>query len=201
MQQETEHTLENEPAEGVASDGLSGPTDDPSLDPEGPAADGAGPEAEEPGELERWKEIAARSQAELDNYRKRMAREKSEAIQYANRGLLEQLLPILDNFEMGLRAAEQQADGAGSMILQGMGMVHKQIGDFLEEQGVQTVPSDGQAFDPNLHEAVKQEPHASVPEGVVVATLRRGYRMRDRLLRAATVVVSAGPPAETEAAE
>jgi molecular chaperone GrpE len=164
------------------------------------ASSGETPETPETpeSELERWKELAARSQAELDNYRKRMARERTEAVQYANRGLLEQLLPILDNFEMGLKAAEQAegSGGAASMILQGMGMVHKQIGDFLVDQGVQAVPSDGEAFDPNLHEAVKQEAHDSLPEGTVIATLRRGYRLRDRLLRAATVVVSSGPAAE-----
>lgn len=157
----------------------------------------AGSAASPESELDRWKDLAARSQAELDNFRKRMARERVEAVQYANRGLLEQLLPILDNFEMGLKAAEQSEGegGSGSMILQGMGMVRKQLGDFLEEQGVQVVPSDGEAFDPNLHEAVKHEPHDSLPEGTVIATLRRGYRLRDRLLRAATVVVSAGPAA------
>jgi len=166
--------------------------------PQSKEAEPSAPPAEE---LDRWKDLAARSQAELDNYRKRMARERAEAVQFANRGLLEQLLPILDNFEMGLKAAQQAegSEGAGSMILQGMGMVHKQLGDFLEEQGVQVVSSDGEPFDPNLHEAVKQEPHESLPEGTVIATLRRGYRLRDRLLRAATVIVSAGAAGVGEA--
>jgi molecular chaperone GrpE len=143
-------------------------------------------------EIEKWKDVAARATADLDNFRKRMAREKFEAIQYANRGLLEQLLPIIDNFEMGLKAAES-AEGSGSIILQGMGMVRKQLEDFLGEQGVEIVPSDGVAFDPNVHEALKQEPHESVPEGQILYTMRRGYRLKDRLLRAANVVVSAGP--------
>lgn len=143
-------------------------------------------------EIEKWKDVAARATADLDNFRKRMAREKFEAIQYANRGLLEQLLPIIDNFEMGLKAAES-AEGTGSIILQGMGMVRKQLEDFLGEQGVEIVASDGVAFDPNVHEALKQEPHESVPEGQILYTMRRGYRLKDRLLRAANVVVSAGP--------
>jgi molecular chaperone GrpE len=144
------------------------------------------------GEVERWKDLAARAQADLENYRKRMARERQEAVQYANRGLLEQLLPVIDNFEMGLKAAENVEGGA--VILQGLAMVRKQLADFLADQGVEEVPSEGVAFDPNLHEAVKQEPHETAPEGSVLLTLRRGYRLRDRLLRAATVVVSAGPP-------
>ncbi|MEQ1839348.1 MAG: nucleotide exchange factor GrpE [Verrucomicrobiales bacterium] len=143
-------------------------------------------------ELDKWKDVAARSQADLDNFRKRMAREKSEAIQYANRSLLEQLLPIIDNFEMGLKAAAS-AEGDSSIILQGMSMVFKQIGDFLTDQGVEIVPSDGVVFDPNIHEALKQEHSETVPEGHVIYTMRRGYRLKERILRAATVVVSSGP--------
>lgn len=159
---------------------------------EGSAAAGSDPTAE----IEKWKDVAARATADLDNFRKRMAREKLEAIQYANRGLLEQLLPVIDNFEMGLKAAES-AEGTGSIILQGMGMVRKQLEDFLGDQGVEIVPSDGVAFDPNVHEALKQEPHAEVPEGHIIYTLRRGYRLKDRLLRAANVVVSSGPGTES----
>jgi molecular chaperone GrpE len=143
-------------------------------------------------EVEKWKDHAARAQAELENYRKRMAREKSEAILYANRSLLEQLLPVIDNFEMGLQAA-RDADGEQSMILQGMAMVRKQLDDFLSDQGVEVIPSDGVAFDPNVHEALKQEPSDSIPEGHIIFTMRRGYRLKDRILRAANVVVSAGP--------
>jgi molecular chaperone GrpE len=74
-----------------------------------------------------------------------------------------------------------------------MAMVRKQLEDFLIEQGVEIIPSDGLAFDPNVHEALKQEPHDSLPEGHVIYTLRRGYRLKDRVLRAANVVVSSGP--------
>lgn len=147
-------------------------------------------------EIEKWKDVAARAQADLDNFRKRMARERTEAIQYANRSLLEQLLPIVDSFEMGLQMATQ-AEGGSSMILQGLSMVQKQIQDFLSNEGVETVPSDGSVFDPNIHEAIKQEPHPTTPEGVILYTLRPGYRLRERLLRAANVVVSSGPASES----
>ena len=143
-------------------------------------------------EVEKWKDVAARSQAELDNYRKRMAREKTEAIVFANRSLLEQLFPIIDNFEMGLKAA-QDSEGDDSMIFQGMTMVYKQIGDFLSEQGVEIIQSDAVSFDPNLHEAIKQESSDEVAEGQILYTLRRGYRLKERVLRAANVVVSSGP--------
>lgn len=143
------------------------------------------------GEVEKWKDIAARAQADLDNFRKRMAREKADAILYANQSLLEQLFPIIDNLDMGLKAA-RDTEGDSSIIFQGMSMVYKQLRDFLTDQGVEVVEADGKPFDPNLHEAIKQEPHDAVPEGHVIHTLRRGYRLRDRLLRAANVVVSSG---------
>jgi len=146
-------------------------------------------------EVDKWKDVAARAQADLENFRKRMAREKSDAISYANQSLLEQLFPIIDNFDMGLKAA-RDTDGEGSVIFQGMSMVYKQIQDFLGDQGVQTIDPDGAAFDPNQHEAIKQEPSAEVPEGNVIYTPRRGYKLRDRLLRAANVVVSSGPDSE-----
>jgi len=147
-------------------------------------------------EIEKWKDVAARAQADLDNFRKRMARERTESIQYANRSLLEQLLPIVDSFEMGLQMATQ-AEGESSMILQGLTMVQKQIRDFLGNEGVETVPSDGFVFDPNIHEAIKQESHPTTPEGIILYTLRPGYRLRERLLRAANVVVSSGPASDS----
>ncbi len=147
-------------------------------------------------EIEKWKNLAARSQAELDNYRKRIVREKAETIQYANRGLLEQLFPIIDNFEMGIKAAESAGD-AGAIIVQGMAMVRKQFADFLSDQGVEIIPSDGISFDPHLHEAVRYEANDAVPEGQVIYTIRSGYRLRDRVLRAANVVVSSGASAES----
>lgn len=151
-------------------------------------------------EIEKWKEIAARSQADLENFRKRMARDKTEAIQYANTSLLMSLFPVIDNFEMGLKAA--QNDDESSIIYQGMAMVFKQINDFLTENKVEAIESDtGTAFDPNLHEALKQEHSDTVPEGQILYTMRRGYRLKDRLLRAANVVVSNGPETAEPAAD
>jgi len=141
------------------------------------------------GDLERFRDLALRSQADFENFRKRAAREKDDAIKFANATFLERLIPILDNFELGLNAA--RASGQSS-ILAGMEMVGKQLFDFLVSSGVEAVNGEGRPFDPNLHEAVAQEASASVPENVIVRQLRRGYKLRDRLLRPATVVVSKG---------
>ena len=161
---------------------------------EAAAADAEGGESGEEvdplTEANKWRNLALRSQADLENYRKRMAREKTDAIQYANASLLSSLLPVLDNFDMGLQAARQE--GEDNIIYQGFVMVRKQIEDFLSENGVTAVEATG-PFDPNVHEAVKQEHDDEVPEGEIVTELRKGYRLSDRLLRAANVVVSKGP--------
>lgn len=140
-----------------------------------------------------WKEVALRTAAELDNYRKRMAREMQDAARYANAGLLESLLPVLDNFEYGLIAAK--AENAQSNLYIGLTMVLKQVQDFLRDQGADEVVATGK-FDPNTQEAVKQEASDTVPEGDVLYSTRKGYRLRDRLLRPASVVLSSGPAKE-----
>jgi molecular chaperone GrpE len=143
-------------------------------------------------DVESYRDLALRSKADLDNFRKRAAREKEDAMKYANAAFLERLIPILDNFELGLNAARTGAEN--SPILAGMDMVAKQLNDFLLSSGVEPVNAEGQPFDPNLHEAVAQEESAKVAEGLIIRQLRKGYKLRDRLLRPATVVVSKGPP-------
>lgn len=141
-------------------------------------------------DLDRFRDLALRSQADFDNYKKRAAREKEEAIKYANSSLLERLIAIIDNFELGLSAA--RSEGEKSPIYSGMSMVLKQLSDFLSDNGVQPIDAEGQKFDPNLHEAIAHEASAKVAEGDVIRQTRRGYRLKDRLLRPSSVVVSSG---------
>ena len=142
-------------------------------------------------DLNRFRDLALRSQADFENYKKRSAREKEEAIKYANNSLLEKLIAIVDNFELGLEAA--RAEGEKSPVFSGMSMVLKQLMDFLADSGLQPIDATGQKFDPNLHEAIAHEPNDKVPEGTVIRQTRRGYKMKDRLLRPSSVVVSSGP--------
>jgi molecular chaperone GrpE len=148
------------------------------------------PTASLQADLDRFRDLALRSQADFDNYKKRAAREKEEAIKYANSSLLERLVAIIDNFELGLSAA--RGEGEQSPIYSGMNMVLKQLTDFLAENGLQPIDAEGQKFDPNLHEAIAHEPSRGVPEGVVIRQTRRGYKLKDRLLRPSSVVVSSG---------
>lgn len=149
-------------------------------------------------DVAKWKELSLRTAAEMDNLRKRTSREREEAIRYANQRLLEDLLPVIDNFEMGMQAAAQDTS---SMIYIGMDMVRKQLTDFLAAQGVQEIDTSG-LFDPNLHDAVAQEDCAAGEEGRILRVTRRGFKLRDRLLRPAGVVVSRLPePAAAEGGE
>jgi molecular chaperone GrpE len=141
-------------------------------------------------DLDRFRDLALRSQADFENYKKRAAREKEDAIKYANSSLLERLVSILDNFELGLAAAKTESER--SPIYSGMVLVQKQLNDLIEENGLQAIEAEGKKFDPNLHEAIGHEPSDS-PEGTVIRQARRGYRFKDRLLRPARVVVSSGP--------
>jgi len=158
----------------------------PSAEPAPAEDDGEGLQAD----LDRFRDLALRSQADFENYKKRSAREKEEAIKYANSSLLEKLIAIVDNFELGLEAA--RAEGEKSPVFSGMNMVLKQLMDFLVDSGLQPIDATGQKFDPNLHEAIAHESSDKFPEGVVVRQTRRGYRMKDRLLRPSSVVVSSG---------
>lgn len=166
-------------------EGAAAESRDPGIEPNGDES-----LAQLQSDLDRFRDLALRSQADFDNFRKRAAREKEDAVKYANGAMLERLLPILDNFELGLNAARGTAEN--SPILAGMDMVSKQLNDFLLQHGVEAVAAEGTKFDPNLHEAVAQEASRTVPEGHVIRQLRKGFKLKDRLLRPATVVVSKG---------
>jgi len=154
--------------------------------PKAPALD---PWEELEAEAAKWKEISLRTAAEMENLRKRTTREREEAIRYANQRLLEDLIPVIDNFEMGMLAAAQDTK---SMIYIGMDMVRRQLNEFLSAQGVEEIPTTG-AFDPNLHDAVAEEETIDCADGSILRVTRRGFRIRDRLLRPASVVVAKAP--------
>jgi molecular chaperone GrpE len=142
---------------------------------------------------EHWERLL-RTTADFDNFKKRATREKQDAVKFANESLLQKLIPILDNFDMALSAAQNaQTDGTQSLQT-GISMIYQQLKTLLTETGVEEVDAMGKPFDPNLHEAVSQKETTEAPEGQVVQQLRKGYKLRERLLRPASVVV-AKPPA------
>jgi molecular chaperone GrpE len=143
---------------------------------------------------EHWERLV-RTTADFDNYKKRAIREKQDAIRFANENLLEKLIPVLDSFDMALTATQGTQGEVGQSLKTGIAMVHQQLKSALTDSGLEEVDATGKPFDPNVHEAVSQQESAELPEGQVVQQLRRGYKLRERLLRPATVIVSKRPAA------
>jgi molecular chaperone GrpE len=142
-----------------------------------------------------YKDNWIRAAADLENFKKRAARERTEAAQFANASLLQKLLPILDNFEMA-QAAAQNAGGEKLASLQaGVAMIQQQLKSATAESGLEEIDATGKLFDPSLHEAVSQQESSDVPEGHVVQQIRKGYKLRERLLRPAAVIVAKKPAA------
>lgn len=141
---------------------------------------------------EHWDRLL-RITAEFDNFRKRAARERQEAVKFANETLLEKLLPVLDNFEAALAAARGGAAENAQSLHAGVNLIQQQLRAALADAGLEEVDAAGRPFDPNLHEAVSQMESAEHPEGHVARQLRKGYRLRERLLRPATVIVAKAP--------
>ncbi len=130
--------------------------------------------------------------ADFENFKKRAQREREDARRAAVEGVVSRLLPVVDNFDMAMAAA-QQPGTTTETLMAGVGMIQSQMRGILEEFGVEEIVAVGLPFDPSLHEAVSQAEVADVPEGQVVQQVRKGYRCRDRLLRPATVIVSRAP--------
>ena len=143
---------------------------------------------------ENWERLL-RTTADFDNFKKRAAREKQEAIKFANESLLQKLIPLLDHFDMAQSAAQTAQSEATQSLQTGVNMIFQQFRNVLTEAGLEEIDATGKPFDPNLHEAVSQAETAAVPEGHVVQQIRKGYRLRERLLRPASVVVAKKPAA------
>jgi len=176
-----------------------------------PAAPGAPAPDLTPQQLEELKTRAARADeywdrllrtaADLENFKKRAARERTEAVQFANAALLLKLLSVLDHFEMAQATAQTtEAPPNGVASLQaGIALIQQQLKGVLTEAGLEEIDASGKPFDPLLHEAVSQLETGAAPEGQVVQQIRKGYKLRDRLLRPAAVVVAKKPSAPAAA--
>jgi len=143
---------------------------------------------------ENWDRLL-RTTADFDNFKKRAARERIEAAQYANFSLIQKLLPVLDNFEMALAAAQNAEGDQLASFQSGVVMIQQQLKAALSETGMEEIEAAGKPFDPNFHEAVSERESAEVAEGSVLQQLRKGYKLRDRLVRPATVIVAKKPVA------
>ncbi len=145
---------------------------------------------------ENWDKLL-RTAADFENYKKRAARERQEITKYANESLLERLIPVLDSFENALNATGGAPPTSVESLQQGIQMIHQQLKSILSEAGLEEIDAANKAFDPNWHEAMAQLERADMPEGQVAQQIRKGYKLRDRLLRPAGVVVAKAPTGKT----
>ncbi|MDR3586392.1 MAG: nucleotide exchange factor GrpE [Desulfosporosinus sp.] len=129
-----------------------------------------------------------RLQADFDNYRKRSQKEKTELIKYASERIVEELLPVLDNFERAASAAKVNPDFVA--FSKGMDMIYRQLQTALYKEGLKAMEAIGQPFDPNLHEAVLRVTSEEHPENTVVEELQKGYYLKEKVLRPCMVKVS-----------
>lgn len=128
-----------------------------------------------------------RKQADFDNFRKRMEKDKREFQQYALSEFMLELVAILDNFDRAVAHGEEQA---GPEYRKGIELIHRQLRDLLEKKGLRAMVTEGNPFDPMVHEAILREHHDELPENTILQELQKGYFLRDKLLRPAMVKVS-----------
>jgi molecular chaperone GrpE len=143
----------------------------------------------EPGQDDRLLRLAA----DFENYKKRAARERQEYVQLANERLIAELLPILDDLERALNAAEEHQE---AQLEEGVALVHRSLAGLLERHGLTSIETEGK-FDPHVHEALLSQP-SEAEEGSVIDVVQKGYKLGDRVVRPARVVIAAPAPGPAE---
>src|SRR5690348_6840576 len=138
------------------------------------------------GEQEAVDDRLLRLAADFDNYKKRAARERAEYVALANERLLKELLPILDDLERALNAAEEHEE---AQLEEGVRLVHRSLASLLERQGVKEIATTGK-FDPHVHEALLAQPSEEAEQGDVLDVIQKGYTLGDRVVRPARVIVA-----------
>lgn len=158
--------------------------------------------AEAQAEIDKLNDRVLRIAAELENTRRRAEREKADAGRYAISNFARDLIGVADNFERALRAADNGETGNDVVagLVDGLRMTEKELLSVLDRHGVRRVAAEREKFDPNVHQAVAQIPHAEIPAGHVVDVAQQGFTIGERVLRAAMVTVSSGPGERDSAA-
>jgi len=146
-----------------------------------------------------FRNLLQRTRADFENYQKRAQREWAQERRYSHAGLALDILPILDNFDRAVAAAQQA--GEKGPLMQGVALIQAQVLDVFRRHGITRIEAQGQPFDPNLHQAVMQQPSADQPPSTVLQVLEQGFLIHDRVLRPARVVVSAATAAGPEKAD
>ncbi len=152
-----------------------------------------------PPELDELKDRYLRLAADFENYKRRTLKERENLFNYGNEHLIKELLETVDNLERALAHPQGSEEGVDAKtLLEGVELTHRSLMRALEKFGIQAVKADGERFDPQVHEAVRQVPTEEDPPGTVVAVYQKGYLLKDRLLRPALVGVSSEPESESD---
>lgn len=201
MEDNQQHTPQAEELQGNVDPEAKASGDSLPTDGDTPADDDSQPAGEEapatPSEEERlsaevaeWKDKYVRLHAEFDNFRRRTAREKLEMISQANADLLKDLLPVLDDLERAAGSFQQTEDV--QVLGQGVQLVENKMRQVLEKKGVKSFESQGTQFDPEMHEAITNIPAPNESaRGTVLDVIEKGYRLQDKVIRFAKVVIGA----------
>ena len=184
--------LEQTPAPEVA-DETAAPAEDTVPDPHAEEDELAeASEGDAHDELGALNEKYLRIAAEFENFKRRALKERQDLHNYAHENLIKQLLPVVDNLERAVGHARQEEGGDAKSLLEGIELTYRSLMQALEKLGVQGIESEGERFDPEIHEAIRQMPSAEHESGVVAEVFQKGYLLKDRLIRAALVAVSSG---------
>jgi molecular chaperone GrpE len=141
-------------------------------------------------ELEDSRDSSLRAMAEVENVKRRKEQEKMDAIKFANERLVLDLLPVLDGFDLAMSQTVTIEPSEFKAVFEGFSMIKKQMEQFLEKCNVEPIEAIDQPFDPNIHQGISQESHPDKDENTVVKEMQKGYRLKDRVIRPAMVVVS-----------
>lgn len=148
-------------------------------------------------EVEKYKDLALRAEAEMQNLQRRTARDVENAHKFALEKFLQNLLPIVDSLEKAIEAAEQAAESEDDPMLEGVRLCNKLLLDLLGREGIEIIDPVGEPFDPNEHQAISTVENPEMEPNSVFAVVQKGYRLNGRLVRAAMVMVTK-PPAGAE---
>ena len=199
----TEEETASQPSEEILDEANATDAVDESPEEDSPQGDASsrmqGKLEEAYGKRDELQNKYLRAAAELDNLRKRSVRDREEIASRTRANIIGDLLPAVDAFRLGLQDAQNREEAKS--VVEGFAMVMTQMESILGEHGLSLVDATGQPFDTSLHEAVSHEASEDIEEGHVIYTVRTGYKLGDRLLRPAAVVISKGSTGEEEKSE
>ena len=197
MTEQTNDEMEQETSENEAENTAEQSAGSPALDDSEVVTESASEEAPEvdqlaqlEAEVEKYKDVALRAEAEMQNLRRRAERDVQNAHKFGTERLLQNLLPVLDSLEKAIETSEAAGQAEDDPQLEGIKLCGKLFIDVLTKEGIEALDPQGEPFDPNLHEALSMIENPDLEPNSVMTVIQKGYRLNERLVRPAKVMVS-----------